>query len=60
MFIILQKQIKLKGHKANIVDPLKAKLPLLDKRFVEYQKSKLPENIKRSTKNIEKALTRLL
>ena len=43
----LANQIKLRGHKANIVDPLIAKLPLLNKRFVEYQKSKVPENIKK-------------
>ena len=48
----LQKQIKLKGHNSNIVDPLKAKLPLLDKRYVEFKKSKLLKKYK-SSKNIE-------
>ena len=42
----LEKQIKLKGHNPYIVDPLKVKLPLLDKRFLEYKKSNVPQNIK--------------
>ena len=44
----LANQIKLKGHKAIIVDPLIAKLPMLNQRFVEYKKSKVPENIKKT------------
>jgi len=51
----LQKQIKLKGHYSNIVDPLKAKLPLLDKRYIEFKKSKLPKNIKEVQKVLNKA-----
>ena len=42
----LKEQIKLKGHSAYIVDPLKAKLPLLDKRYADYKKSNTPTNIK--------------
>ncbi len=51
----LSKQIKLKGHLPNIVDPLIAKLPMLDKRFVEYKKSKAPENINKIHKTLNKA-----
>ncbi len=51
----LQKQIKLKGYNSNIVDPLKAKLPLLDKRYVEFKKSKLPKNIKEVQNILNKA-----
>ena len=50
----LANQIKRKGHKAIIVDPLIAKLPMLNQRFVEYKKSKVPENIKK----VQKALNR--
>ncbi len=46
----LANQIKLRGHKSNIIDPLIAKLPMLNKRFVEYKKSKVPENIKKVQK----------
>ena len=51
----LSKQIKLKGHLPNIVDPLNAKLPMLDKRFVEYKKSKAPENLNKIHKILNKA-----
>ena len=52
----LANQIKLKGHKANIVDPLTCEsLPLLNKRFVDYKKSKVPENIKKVHKILNNA-----
>ena len=55
MLNYLSEQIKLKGHFSNIVDPLNTKLPMLDKRFVDYQKSKVPLNINKVHKIINKA-----
>ena len=51
----IKNQIKLKGHLPNIVDPLNTKLPMLDKRFADYKKSKVPENIKKVQKTLNKA-----
>ena len=51
----LSEQIKLKGHFPNIVDPLNTKLPMLDKRFADYQKSKVPLNINKVHKTINTA-----
>ena len=51
----IEKQIKLKGHKPFIIDPLKQKLPMLDKRFVDYKKLKAPENIKKVHKILKNA-----
>ena len=51
----LSEQIKLKGHSPNIVDPLNTKLPMLDKRFADYQKSIVPLNINKVHKKINKA-----
>ena len=51
----IEKQINLKGHKPFIIDPLKQKLPLLDKRFVDYKKLKAPENIRKVHKILKNA-----
>ena len=42
----INKQINNRGHNSNIVDPLEAKLPMLDKRYADYDKLKVPKNIK--------------
>ena len=51
----INKKIKSKGHKSNIIDPLEAKLPLLDKRYADFQKSKVPENIKKIQRVLKKS-----
>jgi len=48
-------QIRNKGHKSFIIDPLEVKLPLLDKRYADFQKSKIPENIKKVQKILKKS-----
>ena len=50
----LEKQIKLVGHKPYIIDPLITKFPLLDKRYLEYKKSKVPKDIKEVQKIFNK------
>ena len=39
----INKQINNRGHNSNIVDPLEAKLPMLDKRYADYDKLKVPK-----------------
>ena len=51
----LQKQIKLKGHLASVVDPLITQLPLLNKRFADYKKSDAPASIKKIQKLLNKS-----
>ena len=46
----INEQIKKRGHKSFIIDPLTARLPLLDKRYADFQKSKVPTNIKKIQK----------
>tara|TARA_S200000501_G_C20784532_1_gene726549 strand:+ start:100 stop:678 length:579 start_codon:yes stop_codon:yes gene_type:complete len=51
----INNQIKLKGHKTNIVDPLVTKLPLLDKRYSDYKKSSVPKNLKKIQQSLNKS-----
>ena len=51
----INKQINNRGHNSNIVDPLKAKLPLLDKRYADYDRLKVPKNIKYVQKILKKS-----
>lgn len=51
----INKQINNRGHNSNIVDPLEAKLPMLDKRYADYDKLKVPENIKYVQKILKKS-----
>ena len=51
----IKAQIINKGHKSTIIDPLEVKLPLLDKRYADFQKSKIPENIKKVQKILNKS-----
>ena len=48
-------QIKNKGHKSFIIDPLVVKLPLLDKRYADFEKLKTPENIIKVQKILNKS-----
>ena len=51
----INKQINNRGHNSSIVDPLEAKLPLLDKRYADYDKLKVPKNIKYVQKILKKS-----
>ena len=51
----INKQIKNRGHNSSIVDPLEAKFPLLDKRYADYDKLKVPKNIKYVQKILKKS-----
>ena len=51
----INKQINNRGHNSNIVDPLEAKLPMLDKRYADYDKLKVPKNIKYVQKILKKS-----
>ena len=51
----LKNQIYSKGHLPYVIDPLEIRLPLLDKRYADYQKLKVPENIKKVQKMLNKA-----
>ena len=46
----INEQIKKRGHKSFTIDPLTARLPLLDKRYADFQKSEVPTNIKKIQK----------
>ena len=48
-------QIKNRGHKGIIIDPLEVKLPLLDKRHADFEKSKVPKNVQKIQKILDKA-----
>jgi len=43
-------QLKSRGHAPTLVDPLKYKLPLLDKMYKEYSKGKAPKNLEKLSK----------
>ena len=51
----INKQINNRGHNSNIVDPLESKLPMLDKRYADYDKLKVPKNIKYVQKILKKS-----
>lgn len=48
------KKLEERGHKVTLVDPMKEKLPLLDKMYKEY-KSKAPKNLTRLAKLFKKS-----
>ena len=51
----IKNQINNKGHRSSIVDPLEIKLPLLDKRYADFKKLKVPENIKKVQRTLNRA-----
>ncbi len=51
----ISKQIINKGHNSFVIDPLETKLPLLDKRFADFEKLKVPNNIKKIQKILDKS-----
>ena len=56
----ISKQIKNNGHRSQIIDPLHFKLPLLDKRYADFKKSKAPEAFKKVHKILDNAHSYLL
>ena len=51
----ISKQIKKNGHRSQIIDPLHFKLPLLDKRYADFKKSKAPLAFKKVHKILDNA-----
>ena len=43
-------KLKERNHEVTLIDPLEFKLPLLDKRYWEFEKGKVPENIEKIEK----------
>ena len=66
----INKQINNRGHNSNIVDPLEAKLPMLDKRYADYDKLKVSNvditvisqriSISEKRENLEESISKLL
>lgn len=48
-------QLKKRGHKVTLVDPLVYKLPLLDKMYKEYEKGKAPKIMEKLASILRKA-----
>ena len=48
-------ELKIRGHNPILIDPLKYKLSLLNKRFSDYPKSKAPASLKKLSTIFKKA-----
>jgi len=51
----IAKQIENRGHEVKLIDPLEYNIPLLFKRYMDYEEGKAPENLQKLHKIFTKA-----